>query len=507
MLDLSRTALSEEPSSANARIIANNYELVRALGYSDLTKRILENFAFLSELPRRHPFEGQCIEAMIDWAKRNNAKFEKDETGNLIIDFPGIGSKPVGLQFHIDGVVAEELPAEQEITRPPLELFVQTHDGKEFLGAKHSTLMADNRAAGALMMALATDSELVDRPPLRLIVTVGEEVGLLGASKINPKWLEPLKCIINLDSAPYGSITTSCVGGARLEISMTSEREEKDKNSARLIVTLEGLPGGHSGSMITAKIPNAIKYGALLCQTVCDNFSSARVVNVTGGSAMNAIPADASFEFVVSKRSVKKVKESLNRFKRILLEDTGELKISEKEEGDLPLTKASGKALLDLVKVLHDGVIKKGPPLVSSNLGKMRFENGRFILGILARAAGTKDDLDQVVATHTQAADSFFATTNVLLSYYPWKVDSEAPIIALAKDVMEKSGIPEVQIRGATGGIEPAHFANIAPNVPCISLGMDVSGLHTTSERLQLDTIEPTYNIVTGLLKELAEDI
>lgn len=495
------SGLPQEPNPAS--VIAKNYELVRSLGYSDLTKRILENFAFLSELPRRHPFEGQCIEAMILWAKRNNAKFEKDETGNLIIDFPGNGAKPVGLQFHIDGVVAKELSDEEEITRPPLELFVETKDGKEFLGAKNSTLMADNRAGGALMMALATDSELVDMPPLRLIVTVGEEVGLLGASKIDPKWLEPLQCLINLDSAPFGSITTSCVGGVRLEISLPCEREEKAQNSVHLVASLEGFPGGHSGSMISANIPNAIKYAALLCQIVCNNFTSARVVNLTGGSAMNAIPSEASFEFVVSKDSVRKVKEFLNRFKKILLEDTGEIKISEKENGDLPLTKASGKALFDLVKVIHDGVIKKGPPQVSSNLGKLRSENDKFVLGILARAAGSKEDLDDVVAAHTQAADGYYASTNILLSYYPWKVDSEAPIIQLAKDVMQRSGIAEVQIRGATGGIEPAHFANLAPSVPILSLGMDVTGLHTTEERLQLDTIEPAYKVLAEFLREV----
>lgn len=66
----------------------------------------------------------------------------------------------------------------------------------------------------AVAYALALlDSKEIPHPPLEVIITVDEEIGMLGAAAMDLSDLRG-RTMVNLDSEDEGILTVSCAGGA-----------------------------------------------------------------------------------------------------------------------------------------------------------------------------------------------------------------------------------------------------------------------------------------------------
>lgn len=150
-----------------------------------------------------------------------------------------------------------------------------------------TTLGADNGMGIALGMAMAEDSNLV-HGPLELLFTSDEEIGLVGASKLE-KCLNS-KYLINADSEDFGEICVSCAGGCRVTLEKKYETSNVDSGRFNAKITICDYLGGHSGVEINLYRANAIKQLAKVLATLPD----VRIVSIDGGLAHNAIPAFCS---------------------------------------------------------------------------------------------------------------------------------------------------------------------------------------------------------------------
>ena len=90
-----------------------------------------------------------------------------------------------------------------------------TNDDK-FVFAKGTTLGGDDGIAVAMALALI-DSDDLKHPPLEVVLTVDEEVGMDGAVGIDTSVLSG-KRMINIDSEAEGYLWASCAGGKRVDI-------------------------------------------------------------------------------------------------------------------------------------------------------------------------------------------------------------------------------------------------------------------------------------------------
>ena len=264
----------------------------------------------LSELQPRavfHYFEELCAiphgsgntKAVSDWcaafAKARGLEYHQDALNNIIIikeAAPGYeGAEPVILQGHLDMVCEKEPGCPKDLEREGLDLEA---DG-DFVTARGTTLGGDDGIAVAMALALL-DAQDIPHPRLEVVLTVDEEVGMLGAAALD---VSPLrgKTLINLDSEEEGVFTVSCAGGNRTECVLPVKREPF--SGAVLTVSVGGLTGGHSGTEIHRGRANA---NVLLgrCLRAVSARTELRLGEAAGGSKDNAIPTESRAQIVVS---------------------------------------------------------------------------------------------------------------------------------------------------------------------------------------------------------------
>jgi dipeptidase D len=155
----------------------------------------------------------------------------------------------------------------------------------DWLRADGTTLGADDGVAIAAMLAVTEDG--APHGPLELLMTVAEEVGLVGAGKLDPALLRG-DLLLNLDSEEDASLTVGCAGGADTVVAFDAPREPVAAPLLR--VTARGARGGHSGGDIALGRANAIKALGRALRAAPD----LRIAAFDGGTSRNAIPRDAT---------------------------------------------------------------------------------------------------------------------------------------------------------------------------------------------------------------------
>ena len=124
------------------------------------------------------------------------------------------------------------------------------HDGKVVF-AKGTTLGADNGIAVAMGLAILANNT-IPHPPVEVVITSDEEIGLLGAKVIDLSSLKGRK-LINLDSEGEGIFTVSCAGGGCAALSLPVERRAVYGPCVRLVV--DGLQSGQELCLSDIHIP------------------------------------------------------------------------------------------------------------------------------------------------------------------------------------------------------------------------------------------------------------
>ncbi len=127
------------------------------------------------------------------------------EMGNLIVKLPGTRPGPrVMLSGHMDTV-----PLVQGV-KPQLE-------GRRIVSDGTTALGADNRTACAAILYCACRilKEGLDHPPMTLLFTVGEEIGLFGAKEVSFEDLGKPELGINIDSGDPAKAVIGAIGAHR----------------------------------------------------------------------------------------------------------------------------------------------------------------------------------------------------------------------------------------------------------------------------------------------------
>ncbi|MBR7149433.1 MAG: M20/M25/M40 family metallo-hydrolase, partial [Oscillospiraceae bacterium] len=116
----------------------------------------------------------------VEFAKVRNLRWRQDEHNNVVIwkdGTPGYENAPaVILQGHLDMVCAKDEQCKKDMAVEGLDLFI---DG-DLIGARGTSLGGDDGIAVAMALAIL-DSKDIPHPPIEAVLTVDEEVGLVGA--------------------------------------------------------------------------------------------------------------------------------------------------------------------------------------------------------------------------------------------------------------------------------------------------------------------------------------
>lgn len=474
---------------------------------SATTSEILKHFHLLCSVPHGSGNEKALSNRICEKLYELGLSPSQDNAGNIVCDIAGAEGAPlVALQAHLDMVCAVGAPSYQPSTDPirPIQ-----QDGW-LRTAGESSLGADCGAGVAVMLWLASHEEF-PHPPLRLIFTVKEEVGLLGASALDPACMDNVAHFINLDGFAFDTAVVGSAGGVRITMSRPIETMPIPFGLTAYELTLSGLRGGHSGEDIDSGRGNAI---SLLGGALREYGANQKVFlsSIRCGTAANAIPAQASCVLVTDGNPTSQMQQFNARLALFYSKTDPDARFSV-ERCEMPetiYTEELSRAVIGLMTETVSGVFQYHEDFEdlvgdSANVGVLRAEGGQIVARSMVRCTTEFGELN-LVGQHEFAAQSNGFSFHIDSRYPAWPTQTDGSLLALTRDCYRAVTGQELKTAIRHAGLEPAIFHNFAPNAQYISLGMTILDCHSPHERWAIDTIEPFCRMLRDLLAALAQN-
>lgn len=293
------------------------------------------------------------------------------------------------LQGHMDMVYASDLENPDE-TNAYVKAVVNektiTSDGKTSLGA-------DDGIGLGMSLAFATSN--IPHGPLRILATADEDVGLVGASHLNPKAVDS-DYLLNIDSEEYGQITYSSAGGTRISIDGDVDQESLLGTETGVSIAVSGLLGGHSGAVITEKRLSAVTFLRAVANKLVEEKVSFRFAAIDAGYAENALANTGSMDLVVSKSDAEKAMRLATEVGQSLKQEyTIEKNMNVVIEENITITQATTlvatENILGCLNGIKQGVIKmsaeiEGLPQTPTILVSFLFPMGSSMFFVIPEA-------------------------------------------------------------------------------------------------------------------------
>lgn len=471
------------------------------------TKQVQELFCWLCQTPHPSGREAELRTRIADRLRGLGLAPWTDARGNLVCDLPAAPGQEqppqVAIQAHLDMVCAvgdaAYDPAHDPIRPVVRDGFVCT--------AEESSLGADCGAGAAVMLWLA-EHPGADRPPIRLLFTVEEEVGLGGVRELDPKCVAGLRWLINTDGFRWGRIVTGSAGGVRERYTraLTWADAPNLPNGRAYRLHLAGLRGGHSGFDIGDQRANAlIVLGEILREIRME--SPFALADFCGGAVFNAIPYEASAEILTIAPARDAIEQIWERVAARIRQTDPDARL-DIEDIAVPERVWNGDTASGLLTVLGgfaDGVYARhlsGAVSDSSNLGHIYTQDGTVCLDAMLRCMDPQAEQALHLSHQTVCAMCGFA--GQVVSRYPaWQEKQNGTLQTLAAQCFrEVTGQqPEVTVQHV--GLEPSYLLEKNPAMECICIGMEILDCHSPQERWKLDTVGPFVRMVERLLGQL----
>ena len=180
--------------------------------------KVFHYFGEIASIPHGSRNTKAISDYLVSFAVEHGLEHYQDESNNVVIiqeaseDYEN--AEPVIIQGHMDMVCEKESDRVIDFEKEGLDLYVEG----DFLKARGTTLGGDDGIAVAYALAIMDSPEIV-HPRLEVVITVDEEIGMLGATAIDLSMLKGHK-MLNLDSDDEGHFLTSCAGGMTVEPSI-----------------------------------------------------------------------------------------------------------------------------------------------------------------------------------------------------------------------------------------------------------------------------------------------
>ncbi|MCI6936163.1 MAG: aminoacyl-histidine dipeptidase [Clostridiales bacterium] len=443
---------------------------------------------------------------LVGFAKEHNLAYIQDEMNNVILFAPGTcgmeDRPPVILQGHIDMVCEKEVSCPIDMATEGLDV---THDGT-FVYAKGTTLGGDDGIAAAMALALLAD-DTIPHPPLEVVMTTEEEIGLLGATAIDLSQLQG-RTLINLDSETEGVFTVSCAGGCTACITLPVERRAVYGPCIRL--TVDGLQGGHSGADIHLKRANADKIMGEFMSRI-QKLMPLCLTSLSGGTKDNAIPRSCQATLVAMGINLERINDIAAALQEEVRANYDEPDATVQAFdvdalGGNSLSTESTAKVISLLCSAPNGVQKwsadiEGLVQTSLNMGIAKLGD-RFSATFSVRSSVNSEKqevLDQLKAL----ADMLDAAYSQDGEYPAWEYRKESHLRDTMVRIYREMFAQEPKVEAIHAGLECGLFSQKLPDLDCVSIGPNILDIHTTRERLEIASTERVWKFLLEVLKNL----
>lgn len=464
--------------------------------------KVLDFFVELSKIPHCSGEEKQISDYLVHFAQKRNLRVVQDKANNVIIwkpASPGNEDKqPIILQGHMDMVCVKLDELDFDFSTQPLPIVI---DG-DTLRTEGTTLGADNGIAVAMMMAILDDETLV-HPPLEILITTDEEVGLLGAASIDGSLFKG-RTLINLDSEEEGIYLTGCAGGVRNVIELPVEYTEAQKTKA-FEIRIHGLAGGHSGIEIDKNRANANR----LLGRVLSALGDIEVADVRGGEKMNAI-AKQSYATILAESDVANPVRELEQMlqnEHSVSDPELALTIREIDVPERVFTAESLQKVLALMNLVPQGVQAMSQHIAgfvetSTNFGVLTTDETKVTFESAHRSS-LESKKQLLVKQFEFLATAFGGTATTQGDYPGWAYNPKSTIRDLFMETYQEVTGNTATAMAIHAGVECGILQDKIGQLDMISLGPNMADVHTPLERLSISSTHNTYQLLLRVLEKL----
>lgn len=471
---------------------------------------IWRNFDALTQVPRPSGHLEKVQKFLLDFAKKAGVEAFKDKADNIVMRKPATpgmeNRKGIIMQAHMDMVPQKAPESKHNFETDPIETYIE--DG--WVKAKGTTLGADDGLGVAAIMAVMEDKTL-RHGPIEALITADEETGMFGANGLPEGELNG-DILLNLDSELWGKFVIGSAGGINITATLDYKEAETDSDDAAVKITLKGLRGGHSGLEIHEGRANANKLMVRFVREAIEDCE-ARLATWHGGNMRNAIPFKAEVVLTLPKENVAALKEMVSDWKADFEDEYKGIESGVEffaEDTATPKTEVPVEIqdnLVDAIYACHDGVVRMIPAYpnvveTSSNLAIINIEGGKAMIKILARSA--REDMKTYITT---MLESCFNMAGMKVDtdgdYCGWDPNPDSEILSLLLRVHKELNGKDAIVQVDHAGLECSIILGKYPNLDVVSMGPTLCSPHTTSERTQIETIEPFWVLLKKTLEEV----
>ena len=443
---------------------------------------------------------------LVSFAQEHNIRYVQDELNNVLMFQEGTcgyeDRAPVILQGHMDMVCEKDADCPIDMETQGLEI---GHDG-QWVFAKGTTLGGDNGIAVAYALALLADKS-IPHPPLEVIFTVDEEIGMEGAAGVDLSGLKS-RTLINMDSEEEGIFTVSCAGGARGTIALPIQRRVVYGPCVKL--TVEGLQGGHSGVEIHKNLANANKVMGEFLSRV-QKLMPLCITKLQGGAKDNAIPRACEVTLVAMGMYLERINDVAAQLQEEIRAQYDEPEAIVRGDdvdalGGNALTTECTSKVIALLCAAPNGVQSwsqdiAGLVQTSLNLGVVTLdETLKLTFAVRSSVNQEKRELLDRLAALAKFYDADYSEMG---DYPAWEYRQDSPLRDTMVRVYQALSGKEPQVVAIHAGLECGLLSEKLPGLDCVSIGPDMQDIHTSRERLNVASTERTWKFLLEVLKSL----
>lgn len=471
-------------------------------------QRVFYYFEQIAAIPHGSRNTKAISDYLVNFAKEHNLVWYQDENNNVVIVKEASAgyeaAEPIIIQGHMDMVCEKEKGVDIDFEKDGLKLYI---DG-DFLKAEGTTLGGDDGIAVAYALALL-DSQEIAHPKLEVVITVDEEIGMLGAEAIDLSMLTG-HTMLNIDSDVEGSFLTGCAGGMAVNVTLPIKRVMQ--SGEKVALTITGLEGGHSGSEIDKEHGNAnILMGRLL--RALFEETPFGIISLAGGLKDNAIPRECVTELLVPQENVNLVKEIADKLdielkKEFMTADPSVCiefeDLGKKEESILDFGSVS--RVIFYLRSVPNGVqhmsqVMHGLVETSLNLGIMELkEDALHTVTSIRSSVGTRkaDLLDRVTAI----VELLGGEAEVEGDYPAWEYKQDSSLRPQIAKVYKQLYGKDPVFETIHAGLECGLLSEKIKNLDCVSFGPDNFDIHTPKERLSISSTGRVWDFIVEFLRQ-----
>ena len=473
------------------------------------TERVFQIFKELNQIPRPSHHEKRVADYLCQFAQRLHLEYERDSQNCVVIRKPATkgheSAEPIVLLNHMDMVCVG--------MKDPLNDPIDAYTENGWMKARGTSLGADNGIGLSMALAVLEDDTIV-HGPLEVMTTTNEEDGMSGASNLSSDFIKGRK-VINLDSEDYDTITTGAAGACLQFHRIPLQRKPAPGGKRRWYhIQIAGGLGGHSGVDINKGRCSAVIPAWAILAAIYNEYDF-ELASLHIGEANASIASSADIILTIpSGEGAEFVKQQEDQMNQWLREEYGNgdpnihCTITKCTPTDTVIDTKAFETLMSCLEQIPQGVVKMSETMkdtveTSNNVGRISTEEDHIFV-----STHTRSFVDSEMEALSRDIANVFkgrgASSEMIMSAPAWQEDQQSDFLRLTSDTFNDVLGWRPRLVAMHFVLEAGYFVQHYPGIQIACIGPRIVEPHSTSERIELSTIDDIWSVLQELLRRLA---